>query len=108
MPRRSRAGSASGIKPSPQALSIGGSEPSATITRKPCCRAAIAVASPEGPPPITKTSAEFISNARYPVLPLQEHKFGTESRPHRRQQTQSSRLRATILHHIFQNNQHGS
>jgi hypothetical protein len=46
----------SGIKPSPHGLSIGGLFPSATITSKPRCLAAIAAASPAGPPPITKTS----------------------------------------------------
>src|SRR5580704_17156759 len=42
--------------PSPQALSMGGCRASARMTLKPFCRAAIAAASPTGPPPITKTS----------------------------------------------------
>ena len=46
-----------GMTPSPQVLSIGGSAPSATVTSRPCCRAAMAVARPAGPPPTTKMSA---------------------------------------------------
>src|ERR1019366_404283 len=47
----------SGIMPSPQALSMGGCAQSTTATSKPACRAAIAAASPDGPPPATRTSA---------------------------------------------------
>ena len=46
----------SGMTPSPQALSIGGAQPSASTTRNPLRRAAIAAARPTGPPPIMKTS----------------------------------------------------
>src|SRR6185369_10182214 len=48
--------SASGINPSPQALSTGGSTGSATVTRNPREHSAIAEASPTGPPPTMKTS----------------------------------------------------
>src|SRR5580658_3692522 len=54
------ASSASGIRPSPQALSIGGRRESATKTRNPSCRAAIAAASPAGPPPITRRSVSYM------------------------------------------------
>ena len=56
------AAAAAGIRhrPSPQALSMGGPFPSATTTRSPLRRAAMAVASPAGPPPITKTSVSAI------------------------------------------------
>src|ERR1022692_5253097 len=46
----------SGIRPSPQGLSIGAVSPSLTTTRMPWRLAAIAAANPAGPPPITKTS----------------------------------------------------
>src|SRR5580698_3456707 len=55
-PRRAAAAMPSGKTPSPQALSMGGSQPSARTTRKPLRRAAIAAAKPTGPPPITRTS----------------------------------------------------
>src|SRR5262245_33812576 len=42
--------------PSPQVLSIGGAAPSATVTEKPLCRAAMAAANPAGPPPTITTS----------------------------------------------------
>jgi len=48
--------SASGNNPSPHAFVTGGFAPSATITRKPWRRTAIAAASPAGPPPTIKTS----------------------------------------------------
>src|SRR5580692_4745037 len=56
---------ASGKSPSPQALVTGGFAPSATITRKPFWRAAIAAASPAGPPPTTNTS---VSQPMHPPL----------------------------------------
>src|SRR5689334_7750188 len=52
---RSRA-TASGISPSPQALSIGGRDFSRTVTSRPARRARMAVASPAGPPPMTTRS----------------------------------------------------
>ena len=55
-PSARKAETPSGIRPSPQALSIGLCARSATITSRPCRRAARAVASPAGPPPITSTS----------------------------------------------------
>jgi len=78
-PSFSSAAIASGIRASPQALSIGGLAPSATTTWNPCCRAAIAAASPAGPPPITKTSVEF---SNYSPSPLQKQKLGTKSGAH--------------------------
>ena len=104
-PSRRSAAMPSGIKPSPQALSIGGSAPSATATANPCCRAAIAAASPAGPPPITKTSVE--SNNSW-TSPLQEQKFRAESWSHRREQAQSPRFGATVLHDVLQHYEHGS
>ena len=80
-PKFSSAARPSGIIPSPQGLSIGPCAPSATATRNPFCLAAIAAASPAGPPPITKTSVEF-SN---PTSPSQKYKLRTEPRSHRRQ-----------------------
>src|SRR5580700_1631925 len=58
--------SPSGNNPSPHAFVMGGFAPSATITRKPRARAAIAAASPAGPPPTTNTS---VSHAMLPPLP---------------------------------------
>ena len=55
-PKSRSAATVSGINPSPHAFSIGHRVPSATTTRKPFFRAAIAAASPAGPPPITNTS----------------------------------------------------
>src|SRR5215210_1837083 len=52
-----RRATASGISPSPQALSIGGWKRSRTATSSPASRARIAVASPAGPPPMTRRSA---------------------------------------------------
>src|SRR3974377_1286063 len=57
------ASSVSGIIPSPHGLSIGGSEPSASVTENPLWRAAIAAANPAGPPPTTNTSVfSFCAN----------------------------------------------
>ena len=55
-PSFARAVRASGIRPSPQALSAGGTARSVTVTVKPLRRAAIAAARPAGPPPTTKIS----------------------------------------------------
>src|SRR5713101_4796417 len=55
-PRDSSTARVSGIMPSPQDLSIGGTEPSETITLNPFCRTAMAAANPAGPPPTTNTS----------------------------------------------------
>src|SRR5579863_2362276 len=56
-PRPRSSSTASGIKPSPQALSIDGpGERSKTVTVRPACRAAIAVARPAGPAPTTARS----------------------------------------------------
>ncbi len=55
-PNSRSAATVSGISPSPHAFSIGHRAPSATTTRNPFLRAAIAAASPAGPPPITNTS----------------------------------------------------
>ncbi len=60
IPIRPAAVTASGMSPSPQALSMGGRFPSATITRSSLLRAAMAAASPAGPPPITNTSVSNI------------------------------------------------
>jgi len=54
--RRFSACNVAGKRPSPQALSIGGSNTSATTTSSPAFRAAIAAARPAGPPPTTNTS----------------------------------------------------
>ena len=55
-PARARLKPRRASESSPQALSIGLCARSATITSRPCRRAARAVASPAGPPPITSTS----------------------------------------------------
>jgi len=55
-PNARSAANASGIIPSPHGFSIGGAAPSASVTSSPCWRAAMAVASPAGPPPTTNTS----------------------------------------------------
>src|SRR5688572_11059501 len=52
-----RRATASGMSPSPQALSIGGWKRSRTAASSPASLARIAVASPEGPPPMTTRSA---------------------------------------------------
>ncbi len=104
-PSFSSAAIASGISASPQALSIGGFAPSATTTRNPCCRAAIAAANPAGPPPMTNTSVEF---SNYTLSPLQKQKLGAKSRSHRGQQAQRARLRTPMLHHVLQHTQNGS
>ena len=104
-PSFSSAAIASGISASPQALSIGGLAPSATTTRNPCCRAAIAAASPAGPPPMTNTSVEF---SNYILSPLQKQKLGAKSRSHRGQQAEGARLRTPMLHHVLQHTQNGS
>src|SRR5271165_5223993 len=93
---------ASGISTSPHALSIGGLAPSATTTPNPCWRAAIAAASPAGPPPITNTSVEF---SNYPTSPLQKQKLGTEPGSHGGQQAQRAGLGTTVFHHIFKHAQ---
>src|ERR1700730_8398852 len=93
----------SGIRPSPHGLSIGGTAPSATITRNPRCLAAMAAAKPAGPPPITKTSVEF---NKPQASPLQEYELRTESRPHGSEYAQGSRMGAPPLHHILEHHQH--
>jgi len=55
-PSLDSARSASGIRPSPQALSAGGTIPSTTVTLKPLRRVAIAAAKPAGPPPTMRMS----------------------------------------------------
>ena len=70
-PSSRSAATASGKRPSPHAFVMGGLAPSATITRKPLVRAAIAAASPAGPPPTTNTS---VSHTMYPPL-LQKRAF---------------------------------
>ena len=50
----------SGIRPSPQALSMGGRCASYSATLQPRCRSASAAASPAGPPPNTATSILLI------------------------------------------------
>ncbi len=55
-PRRRNAATASGSKPSPQGLLMGGFRESTTVTRRFFRVAAIAAASPAGPPPTTRTS----------------------------------------------------
>lgn len=55
-PSLDSARSASGIRPSPHALSAGGTIPSTTVTLKPLRRVAIAAARPAGPPPIMRMS----------------------------------------------------
>jgi hypothetical protein len=58
MPSARAAATPSGMMPSPQALSIGGTARSITVTSNPRWRAAIAAARPAGPPPITSTSED--------------------------------------------------
>src|ERR1017187_6368502 len=103
IPSRYTAPNESGIKPSPQALSMGGSPPSTTVTSKPLRRAAIAAASPAGPPPTTTTS---VLSGTPVKLPPQQNQFGTKSGAHGRQNTVRSRGRATFHHHFFQHQQH--
>src|SRR5580692_6891913 len=93
----------SGISPSPQVLSIGAALASATITRKPHCRAAIAAARPAGPPPITNTSVDFNKTE---TSPPQKQKLRTESRSHCREQAQRAGLGTTVPHHIFEHYEH--
>src|SRR5258708_6520734 len=64
-PNSASAFNASGINPSPQALSIGGCALSTSLTRKPRRRAAIAAASPAGPPPTTSTSVSKLFSSGY-------------------------------------------
>ncbi len=59
IPSSRRAAIPSGMRPSPHALSTGGVARSAMLTRKPFWRAAIATASPAGPPPTMKTSVSM-------------------------------------------------
>src|SRR6516225_6306700 len=59
-PRERAAARPSGMMPSPQALSMGGTRESATVTARPRRRAARAAARPAGPPPITKRSVELV------------------------------------------------
>src|SRR5579885_1236440 len=66
-PRAARRATASGIRPSPQAFSIGGRRRSRTTTESPESRAPIATASPAGPPPTTARSAA-LSAIRPPSL----------------------------------------
>src|SRR6185436_16285192 len=60
-----RQATASGISPSPQALSIGGWKRSRTVARIPARRARMAVASPAGPPPMINRSS-FITAPPHP------------------------------------------
>src|ERR1700733_5702989 len=56
---RAKAGgrrTAGGISPSPHALSMGVARGSATVTESPASAQRIAVATPTGPPPTTRTS----------------------------------------------------
>src|ERR1700677_321818 len=105
MPNCCSAAIASGISASPQALSIGGLAPSATMTRNPCWRAAIAAASPAGPPPITNTSVESVESGNPAPSPSQKYQLRTKAGAHCGQQAQRSRFRAPVLHHIFQHAQ---
>src|SRR5450755_54334 len=124
-PRWRKASTPSGISPSPQGLSIGGTAPSATTTLKPWRRAAIAVARPAGPPPTTNTSHGFgrrvcidfvttdsvtmtvgcaISGPRR--LPLQQKEFRAETGAHRGQQAQRAGRGGAIFHDFFEHHQH--
>ena len=91
MPSAARSLCASGISPSPQALSMGGRRASATRTSKPFCRSAIAAARPAGPPP-TMSASQRITLP--PYLPLQQQHLGAESRAHGCQHAARSRLGA--------------
>src|SRR3984893_9614039 len=123
MPRWCRASTPSGISPSPQGLSIGGTAPSARTTLKPRRRAAMAVARPAGPPPITNTSTgfgklltiNFLSTNFLPsisylnaLLPFQQNEFRAEPGTHRGQQAERTGFGAAILHNFFEHHQHGS
>ena len=66
-PRLRNAARPSGISPSPQALSMGGRAPSASVTFSPLRRAAIAAARPAGPPPITNKSVGCKTSRRFPA-----------------------------------------
>src|SRR5947199_10461876 len=67
-PRAARRLAASGISPSPQALSSGGRRRSRTATERPASRASIAVASPAGPPPTIARSAGSPARPLPPLL----------------------------------------
>ncbi len=85
-PIRSSASTAGGMRHSPQALSGGEGRRSITIALRPCIRAAIATASPAGPPPATSTSqsrAEVIFT-KMPTRTIRFAKAGSGPRDLRR------------------------
>src|SRR5580704_17957181 len=97
IPKRRKAWCESGIRPSPQALSMGGCAESATVTSNPLRRAAIAAANPAGPPPTMKTSVK---------LPPQQDKLGTKAGTHGSQDAVGPWRRAALHHHFFEHQQH--
>ena len=105
-PSLSSAASPSGMMPSPQALSIGGRAQSMTVTSSPTCRAAIAAASPAGPPPATMTSR--ILRFAPTGSPAQKNEFGAEPRTHRGQDAVGPGRRTPPIHERIQHHQHRS
>ena len=107
----------SGSKPSPQALSIGGSAPSATRTRNPRSVPRSPPRVPQGRPQSQKRRSRLhaLIHASDPPSDLnvfdsttEQYQLRTKSRTHGRQHAQRAWLRTAVPHHIFQHHQHGS
>src|ERR1700682_5689330 len=82
---------------------MGGRFPSATTTLRPLRLAAIAAASPAGPPPITNTSVSNIQNS-----PTKQHKLGTETRTSGSENAPRPRSRPLVRHELLEHTEHGS
>src|SRR6266404_6686527 len=103
MPSRASAARASGIRPSPHALSAGGAAQSATVTRNPFRRTAIAAAKPAGPPPTTSTS---VSRMIEVTLPPQQNKLRAEARTHGGKDAPGARIGTTLRHEFLEDAEH--
>ena len=79
---------------------------SMTVTSSPTCRAAIAAASPAGPPPATMTSR--ILRFAPTGSPAQKNEFGAEPRTHRGQDAVGPGRRTPPIHERIQHHQHRS
>src|SRR5580698_1957319 len=104
IPSAAKSFRASGIRPSPHALSIGGRRASATRTSKPFCRKAMAAARPAGPPPAISAS-QRITRALL-SLPFQQQHLRTETGPHGGQDAARPGLRAATIHDLIQDYEH--
>src|ERR1700693_2301222 len=89
-----------GTSPSPQAFSIGGVLQSRTVTRSPLRVAAIAVAMPAGPAPITRTSARLSRTCH--LSPSEQYQLGAKSRAHGRENAQRTRFGTSVQVHVFE------